>query len=375
VNVVNITNINNIQNDHRGFEPLRGGPRAASNVDGAFKNEHIRAGISSMRGDQFGRGRVPMQQQKFDSGSLRQASLMTGKNPVSPSHESFHSSDRQVNPGAIPNRANNNQHFFSSNARQSTAGQAERSQGTFNRGGSPSGAQTPQSAARPGFHGFGSNNPGNTNSGNQQGSFNSKGNQPQQNTARPDSNQSRQSFHSFDSNNPGNGNRGPVSGQGSNSPQQHVQSQQRSFIPPASQQQQSSRPAYRPFTPPSNQSQSNGGDRTYGGQSGGQLRPSYSPPPAQSPRQYQNNSRGSSSDSGYSRPSLNMQQPVVRPRGGSYSPAPAMRSAPSGGGYGGGGNRGGSPGGGPRGGNSGGGSHSAPPSSGGGHSSSGHDHR
>ena len=126
------------------------------------------------------------------------------------------------------------------------------------------------------------------------------------------------------------------------------------------------------------------------------------------PRQYQENSRGSISGSGSNRPTLNMQQPVVTPRGGdSYSGrAPSgggyganrggpsgggsnssrpMPSAPSGGGYGGGGsrgapsgggNRGGSSGGGSRGGNSGGGSRGGNSGGGshGGSSSDGHNH-
>ncbi len=95
--------------------------------------------------NQFGRGAVPAQQQRFDSASLRQASVMTGANPVSPSRASYHSTDRQVSSGAIPNRANSNQRFFSSSARTGTP-QAGRSQAGFNRGGN-SAASSP--AARP----------------------------------------------------------------------------------------------------------------------------------------------------------------------------------------------------------------------------------
>ena len=72
---------------------------------------------------------------------------------------------------------------------------------------------------------------------------------------------------------------------------------------------------------------------------------------AESPRQSQNNSRGSSGNYGYSRPPLNMQQPVVTPRQEDPISAPSTRSAPSGGGY----QRGGYRGGGYRGGSSGGG--------------------
>ena len=293
---VNEVNVYNVRNDRGGFAPLRNGPNAYSNVDRALSDGRVRGGITSMASNQFGRGAVPINQQRFDAGSLRQASMMTGRNPISPSRVSFNSTDRQVSRDAIPNRANSNEHFFSSSARQGFSGQAERSQGAFNRGGSSG------NAARPGFQGFSSGNSGNEN-------------------------------------------RGSSAGPTSRAPQQ-----------------QSSRPAWRTFTPPSGSSQAGAG-RSYEGQGAGRARPNYSQP-AESPRQYQNNSRASYGNYGYSRPALNMQQPVVRPRG-SYSPAPAVRSAPSGGYRG-------APSGGARGGNSGGRSSS----SGGGHSSSsGHGRR
>jgi hypothetical protein len=142
--------------------------------------------------------------------------------------------------------------------------------------------------------------------------------------------------------------RGPASEQG-----------QHGFTPPASQHAQpvqSSRPGWRTFTPPSGQQTQSNGVRTFEAQGSPQSR-SYNPQSSQPPRQYENNSRGGFNSSGSSRPTLNMQQPVVTPRGGgSYSGRPAP-SAPS---------RGGSTGGGSRGGNSGGGSHGS--SSGGGHS-------
>jgi hypothetical protein len=292
VNVVNITNIHN--NIGGGFAPLRGGAHAYSNVDRALTDEHVRAGISSMGSGQFGRGSVPAQQQRFDAGSLRQASVLTGAHPVSASRESFRPSDRQVSPGAIPNRAGANQRFFSS-ARQAGSPQGQSVQSGSNRGGNPAGNLQQQNNARPGFQSFGSNNSGNTN-------------------------------------------RGPATQQAARPSQGNTQA-------PSS---PSTRPGWRPFTPPSQQ-----------GQGGAQARPSNSQP-AESSRQAQNNSRGNSGSYGYSRPSLNMQQRVVTPRGGYSSP----RSAPSGG------NRGGNSGGGSHGSSSGRGS-----SSSGGHSSSGHNGR
>ncbi len=285
---VNDVNVYNIHDNRGGFGPLREGPHAYSNVDRAFTDEHVRAGVSSMASNQFGRGRVPTQQQRFDAASFRQASVMTGASPVSPSRESFRSSDRQVSPGAIPNRGSVNQRFFSG-ARAGATGQAGN-----NRGGNTG---APAQMARP-----------------------SQGN------AQP----------------------------------------QRGFTPPSAQQHssvQSARPGWQSFGGTPRGSQPNVGSRTYTGPSVGQSRPSYSQPSEPS-RQYQPSARGgnvggNSGGSGYNRPPLNMQQPVVTPRGRGYSapaPAPTVRSAPSGG-YSGGSYRGGQPSGGSsRGGSSGGGS-------------------
>jgi hypothetical protein len=310
INRVNVVSINNIHNNFGGVGPLREGPRAFSNVDRAASDERVRGGISSMQSNQFGNARVPMQQSRIDAGSFRQASLMTGANPVSPSRGSFQSTDRQVNPSSIPNRSISNQHFFSSNSRQNSSAQAGNGAGNFNRGGSP--------------------------------------------TA-------------------GNVNRGPGSGQTFNQGQ-------RGSNPPSSQQgqsAQSSRPGWRTFTPPSGQQGQSNGGRTYESQSAPQSR-SNNPQSSAPARQYQGNSRGSYNNGASSRPTLNMQQPVVTPRGGSYpSSAPNggyRGGAPSGGSYSGrpapsapsGGSRGAPSSSGSRGGSSGGGSHGS--SSGGGHS-------
>jgi len=296
INRVNVVNVNNIHNNFGGIGPLREGPRAFSNVDRAFTDEHVRAGISSMQGNQFGNARVPVQQSRIDAGSFRQASMMTGANPVSPSRQSFQSTDRQANPGSIPNRSISNQHFFSSNARQNTSVQGGRGASNFNGG---------------------AGNPA------------------------------------------GNASRGPAS----------VQGQGQSV--------QSSRPGWRTFTPPSGQQGQSNGGRAYESQGAPQAR-SNNPQTSAPPRQYENNSRGAYNSGAPSRPTLNMQQPVVTPRGGgSYSgrsmpsaPSGGYRGAPSSGGSRGaapsGGSRGAAPSGGSRGGSSGGGSHGG--SSGGGHS-------
>jgi hypothetical protein len=356
-NITNITNVTNINNNVGGITPLKEGPHGISNINRMQADSHVRAGISSMGSDRFGRERVPAHQERFDAASLKQASVITGGHPVAPSHESFRPSDRQVSPGAIPNKTAANQRFFST-ARQGATVQAEKPQSGFNRGANPANNQPQQNAARP-------------------SASNSGGNQQQQNALRP-------GFRSFGPGNSNNTNRGPAPEQAARPSQGNAQGQ-RGFVPPSPAQQApaspSTRPGWRPFNPPSRPSQPDAGARTYGGQGGSQSRPSFTPP-AESPRQNQNNSRGSSGSYGYSRPPINMQQPVVTPRGGSNS---APRSAPSGGSYGGrpsggGGYQGGSQGGGNRGGYSRGGSRGGSSGGGGsqssgGHSSSGHNGR
>jgi hypothetical protein len=161
VNVVSITNIRTA--GVGGFAPLRGGPNGISNLDRAFTDDHVRSGVSSMSADQFGRGRVSMQQTAFDANTLRQGSVMTSAVPVAPTRASMRPSDRAVNPSSIPNRTVTRQHFFTGSAQSSQAG-------NFNRGGNvaagaavrqniqagngqQNGAQ--QNGVRPGFQRFG----------------------------------------------------------------------------------------------------------------------------------------------------------------------------------------------------------------------------
>ena len=437
VNVTNITNINNINNVNNNFNgglsPLRQGPNAFSNVRLASTDPRVRGGFSSMRSNEFGRGRVPASQARIDPGTFRQASLMTGKNPVSPSRESFRPTDRAAAPGSIPHTPVTNQRFFSSNSRPNGSVQA-RSNAETSRGGSAlGGAQNRSNSTQPGLRNFGPANNGNAN----RGPASSPNSEPGRRGFSPPSSQSPQTvessrpgFRSFTPPNNSSANRAPsapsapASGQRgfSNSSPQSSQSSQpgfRSFTPPSNsanrtpsapsapasgqrgfsnsspQSSQSSRPGFRSFTPPP--SQPSGGGRPFEG--GSQGRPSYSQPQQSYP-----GSRGGYGNSGSSRPSLNMQQPVVTPRGGGYSsgrgsseggyygggyggyhggpsgggsyPSRSMPSAPSGGGYS-GGYHGAPSGGGYGGGYSGGGSHGGGGYSGGGSGggqSSGHGH-
>ncbi len=122
VNVTNVYNRTTINNYHEGFRPLAGehGHRY-SNLDGAFSDRRVRAGMSSMGGNEFGRGAVSPHQQPISAASFRQASLMTGKVPVSPSRESFSPSGRFANPSAVRNVPPASQRFFSPAARTSNA--------------------------------------------------------------------------------------------------------------------------------------------------------------------------------------------------------------------------------------------------------------
>jgi len=256
-----------------------------------------------------------MQQSRIDAGSFRQASVMTGANPVSPSRESFHPTDRQVNPSSIPNRASSNQHFFSSTARQNTPFQSGRGATDFNRGGSPTGNVSRGPSSEQGQHGF-----------------------------TPPASQHGQSIQSL---RPG----------------------WRTFTPPSGQQGQSN--GGRTFEgqgapqPRSNYSQPSAPPRQYENNSRGGSNGSGSSRPTLNMRQPVVTPRGGGSYSGRPMPSAPSGGGYGGNRGGqpggggSYSARP-MSSTPSGGGY-----HGAPSGGGSRGGNSGGGSHGD--SSGGGH--------
>jgi len=342
INRVNVVNVYNIHNNYGGMNPLRGGPHAYSNVDRAVSDARVRNGISSMQSSEFGRGRVSVQQSRIDPGTFRKASLMTGANPVSPSRESFQSTNRQVNPGSIPNRSNSNQHFFSSNGRSNTPFQTGRGANNFNGGGNPAGNMSRVPANGQGQRGF-----------------------------TPPSSQQSQSIQSS---RPG----------------------WRTFTPPSGQQQ--SNGGGRTFagqggtqTRP-NYSQPSQSPRGYQGNARGGFNNYGSNRPTLSMQQPVVTPRGGGSYSGRAPNGSYGAYRGAPSGGGSYSGRPTMPSAPSGGGGGGyrgvpsgggsysgrpmpsapsgGGYHGAPSGGGSHGGNYGGGSHGG--SSGGGHSSSGH---
>ena len=364
---VNEVNVYNIHGHEGGFAPLRGGPHAFSNLERAQSDEHVRAGFSSMERGQFGRERVPMHQSRIDAGTFRRASVMTGASPVSPSRQSFQSSDRQVNPRSIPNRPASSQRFFSSSARSHTIFRGEvNNAGRGGNSGNPA-----ANGPRPGSSGFGPSNNGNVNRGSAPNSVQSS--RPGWRTFRPplgrqmQPNQPRQEMQS-------NGGR-TFAPQGQSRPNFSQPSQSRPEMQPNGgrtfESQGQSRPNFSQPGQPRPEMQPNRG-RTFGSQ--GPSRPNFSQPgqprPEMQPNggktfesqgqprpQMQNYPRGGYGypNTGSNRPTLNMRQPVVTPRGQSSSPS----RGPSYGGY-----RGGPSGGGSRGGNSGG---SRGGSSGGGH--------
>jgi uncharacterized protein DUF6600/FecR-like protein len=302
---VNVVSTYNIHNERGGLEPLRRGPGAFSNIERASSDARVRAGFSSMESSQFGRGRVPVRQTGIEASTFRQTRMMTGVNPVTPSRQSFQSTDRQVNPRSVPSTPVSNQRFFSSNnARLTGPAQA----GGVNRGPNAT-ANSPQSNAR----GFAPGNPANVNRG------------PSSTEPREPVQSSRPGWRTFT----------PPSG--SPSVNRQVQAN------PGRTLEGQAGPQARPnFSQPAQ-------------------------PPRQS--QNPNGPRGNPNGYGSNRPTLDMHQPVVTPRAAGAPPARGGFNGNNAGGYRpappSGGPRGGNSGAPSHGGKSGGGSHGG--ASGGGH--------
>ncbi len=252
---------------HDGFGPLAG-EHGFSNIHEALTNDRVRAGIRSMNANQFGRSSVPSHQEGMSAGSFRQASMITGKMPITPGRGSYSATGRGADPSSFRNAPSGSQHFFTSS----------RSGAAFGNN-----SAREQSAFAPGRNGGSSN---------------------------------RSSYQAA------------ISNRGSASTQ-------------------STRSGWRTFTPPqsSNRGTANNSAReTYGsasrnsgsttGNRGGWDQ--YNSPERGSQRTYQppaNSSRGWSEgySNSYSRPPLNMRQPIVVPRGGSsgstHREAPIVRHA------------------------------------------------
>jgi hypothetical protein len=361
-----------------------------------------------MPSGEFGRARVPSVQRNLSAASIRQAGFVTGKMPMNPTRESYHPTDRQVNPGNFPNRSREPQRFFSrsgwTSAPQRTSGQQgrfgarpgqsaerpgpaqNRSMTAPNRTGGQAPATNPQqpNAERPGWRNFGSGNrgngtpaPGPAQNRNMTTPNRTEGQAPANNRQQP--NVQRPGWQNFGSG--GRGNRGSAPSQVDRPPRENTQGQ-RSFNSPGpreSPSSQSAGPGWHSFTPSSRSS----GAGVAGGNTGQGQGRVFSRSGDYSSRS-QSSPRANSNAREYSRPPLEMRQPIVVPRQNSTYSSP--RSAPRGeirggsssGGYSGGrpssgGYRGGNSGGGYRGGSSGGGSRGG--RSGGGRASSGRGRR
>ena len=109
-NVVNVTNIYNIHNGRGfgGFAPLRAG-RAYSNLRLAAMNERVRGGISTVPTGQFGTGRAAAV--GINGEAFRSGRMVTGNLPVVPTRESLSVSSRPAAASTIP-RGGAQQRFF-----------------------------------------------------------------------------------------------------------------------------------------------------------------------------------------------------------------------------------------------------------------------
>jgi hypothetical protein len=375
-------------NDFRrfgGFGPLHGGERF-SNLRLAANNEGFRRSISVVDARHFGTGGV--RAQALGRGQFEHARMMGGNVPVVPGRGSLSASNRAANPSTIHNGAS--QHFFGrqpSTHTESFARQSEQVRQNIQHDSHSTATQSStHGATNRGFAGnnAGNNNvprPGNSNaSGGNRSSFGGatnvahpnsavQANHGTENTRGGAANPGWSSFGSNSSNGANRTNGTNVSG-GANASFNRSQGAEngggaRNNIPrPAnsSAPQNSDHGGWQRFTPQSHSSttpQSSGrsldnrsygsyNNRSYNDRSNGGSYP-------RSEGAYSGRSGYSGGSSGYSRPPLNMRQPVV-----------TQRSAPSrseaGGGYhgssGGGGSHSGGGGGGSHSGGGGGGSHS-----------------
>jgi len=353
-----------------GFAPLHGGTRF-SNVNLALHDQHFRGG-TTVSGREFGTGR--MRPQPMSHAAFQNAHFTTGRLPVTPSRESFSASGRPAAPSTTRN-VSQNQHFFS--ARGNTAAprsvQLGRPQiaNTNQQGGRSIG--NVHEAPRPGNtssnHGFQRFAQSGQISGQNSGQVSVPG--PRSTGSRPIGSQNN-SFSRPETRGNSNWGSAPARNNGSSNGGGWQRFSPMPARPSSQSSSESTRQAARPesmvgqggsagrpslgrpsMDRPSIDRPSLGRPSPAGGSQYGNPR-SYSAPES---RGYSSGSRGYNSQgqgySGYSRPPLNMRQPIVTPR--SYG----------GGGYG-GGSYGGSPYGGNRGGYSGGGGRPAPSYGGGG---------
>ncbi len=305
-------------NFHNGWAPLRGGGRGYSNVNEAFRNDHVRSGMSSMDSRSFGHGTVPAHQTGMSAGEFRNASMVSGKMPVNPGRGSYSASSREASPSTIRNTASNSQHFYSP-SRNNSGGTAQSSRG----------------------YGATSNQRNNGYSGG-----NSRGNSGYSNSTRsaqPNINGANRGGAPNSTARPGYRTFSPPSSSGANRGAPNTQSNTRGPTTnnPGNRGYGAPNSGSRPYQPPNAQSNMRG-PMANPGNRGGYGAPNGGSRPYQGP----NSAARGGYPGGGSRPPLNMRQPIVTPRnGGNYG---GSRGGSGGGGYrggGGGGSHGGGGGG------------------------------
>jgi hypothetical protein len=122
VNVVNNNNIHNTTINRNGWAPLQGNRvHQFSNLNEAQRDQRVRSGISAMDGNRFGREAVPGHQGGLNAASFKQASMMTGKLPITPSRESFRPTDKAPGASSVRNAPPSSQRFFSAATSRNSA--------------------------------------------------------------------------------------------------------------------------------------------------------------------------------------------------------------------------------------------------------------
>jgi len=332
-------------------DPLFRGRSGFSNI-GRFANDaRIRAGVSSVRGEQFGHGDARFQR-GLGKQDFQKASFMTGKLPAVPNRQSLGRVQDRVSPGIARTSAANNQRFFSQSRPQftprpfntSAAAQQRIVENSRTQAGAANGRIGAGATGREGVSGAGNNpvfrqnsrqpmnettRPGVATRGNEQVPTNAQ-TRPgiaTRGNAQGQPNETRPGWHSFGGSANGNARvQGQAQGQFPNRGIQQPrgnqpQAQPRSFPPQSRQPESRPNGNFRPFT-----QQDNSGARQPMSQ------PRNNQPPARMEQQNPSRPNGGSwrqftpqqSPGGgtreNSRPQLNMRQPIAQPRGSSNSP-------------------------------------------------------
>jgi len=94
--------------------PLRG-RTVFSNLNGLETNARLRGGITSVSASRFGHGRVIPERRTFSAADVRDARFARGGLPVVPGRKSLSATDRAARPGTIPSRNLDSQRFMMHN--------------------------------------------------------------------------------------------------------------------------------------------------------------------------------------------------------------------------------------------------------------------